>query len=114
MIKRTKKISKQEYNKLEFYYKNTINKKILLKDFNKLKNFKYKLINSNNKKINKYKNRYVIFEENYDRNKDLYKITDYFSEECRIKCIYETEKNSLLNLFQKIKIKFSKRNQKIK
>ena len=102
MIKRTKKISKQEYNKLEFpYYKNTINKKILLKDFNKLKNFKYKLINSNNKKINKYKNRYVIFEENYDRNKDLYKITDYFSEECRIKCIYETEKNSLLNLFQK-------------
>ena len=105
---RTKKIGHIEFKKLEFpYYSQTISKKKLLSDFKKLKKYRARLIQDGSvqKKLKKFKDSYVIWEENYEKNEDLYKITDYFSEECRVRCEYQDKrtKNSLLNLFQKHK-----------
>lgn len=97
------KITKKRYNDIEYpYYNYQINKNTLLKYFKNLKNYKYKLLNKNpvNRKINKFKNKYIIFEENYYKSKDLYNITDYFSQKCRVRCIYNArEKKSVLDLF---------------
>ena len=63
----------------------------ILKDFNKLKNLDL-IINKYRGKVrlNKFRGKIVIFLEDYDKNRDLYQITDYFSQECRVKCTFES------------------------
>lgn len=36
----------------------------------------------------KYENKYVLIEENWKKNEELNSVTDYFTEECRIKCTF--------------------------
>jgi 16S rRNA G966 N2-methylase RsmD len=71
------------------YYKNQITHKKLLIDFNRLKNYQTVFLKFNpiKKKLNKFKNKLIIFREDYRKNKDLYYLTDYFSQQCRIKCL---------------------------
>ncbi len=71
------------------YYKFNVSKKEMVDNFNQLKKYKTKFLNYNptRKNLNKFNNKLIIFKENYEKNKNLYKITDYFSEECRLKCI---------------------------
>ena len=75
-----------------------------------LKNYKTKIFryNPNPRKyrITPFKNnKYLIFSESYHKNKELYRITDYFSHKCRVRCVMNmAEKESILALFTKNKI----------
>ena len=88
----SKVLSRKTFNSLEYpYYKNYITKTSLLNDFSLLKQYqpiflKYNPLN-NKKNLNKFQNRLIIFKENYYKNKDLYNITEYFSQFCRVKCL---------------------------
>jgi len=85
-----KNIVKDEFMKLEYpYYKNEITFNKVLNNFEKLKNYHTKFIKYNpiRKRINNFQNRLVIIKINYDDVKDLMKVTDYFSESCRVKCL---------------------------
>ena len=61
------------------YYKNYVDKKKILEDFQKLKDYKPKIKNSG------YQNSKVFFLENYNT---INRVTDYFSEDCRVKCSF--------------------------
>ena len=75
------------------YYNNYVDKKKILEDFQKLKGYKPKIKNSI------YQNSKVFFLENYNT---INRITDYFSEDCRVKCSF---KNNLppIEKFKEIK-----------
>ena len=61
------------------YYKNYVDKKKILEDFEKLKNYK-----PLSRKTN-YQNSKICFIENYNT---INRVTDYFSEDCRVKCSF--------------------------
>jgi hypothetical protein len=85
-----KHMNKEFFMKLEYpYYKNETTFKQILNDFTKLKNYHTKFIRYNpiKRRINTFQNRLVIIKVNYEEVKDLIKITDYFSESCRVKCL---------------------------
>ena len=104
-------LTKSDIIKMEYPYRNLeITKYEMLDDFNKLKNYKTKIFryNPNPRKyrITPFKNnKYLIFSESYHKNKELYRITDYFSHKCRVRCVMNmAEKESILALFTKNKI----------
>ena len=95
--KNPKLTSKVKYNNLEYpYYSLEVQLRKIKKDFEKLKKYKPKL-------IPKKKNELLAIEENYEKDKDLYLITDYFSQYCRVRC--KRDKYSPLEFFQKNKEK---------
>jgi hypothetical protein len=113
-IKNTKKASKNSnssnsklfFNKEFPYYKYYITKNNIIKNVLKLGNYKPILLKYNpiSKKINKFNNQLVIFKEAYVKNKELYQITDYFSQSCRIRCLNNLKsKETPLEFFQKNK-----------
>ena len=108
-----------DFLNLEYpYRKLEINKLEMLSHFEKLKDYKPIIINNYEGNIEKYNGKIIIFEENYNKNKDLYLITDYFSEKCRVKCIFNlVENKSILHLFESNKLKIlndlKRRNMKL-
>ena len=65
-----------------------------------IKIYKTKIMryNPTKMKVNTFKNnKYLVFLEDYERNKELYRITDYFSQKCRVQCLLKvtTNKNQL-------------------
>lgn len=112
--KKTKKLinkvlTDKEFYNLEYPYKTLYIKETdVLRNFNKLKKFKPKYYNKLNVNV-KFKNRKIIFLEDYDKYKDLYSITDYFSQKCRVRCIFNiVENENVLDLFNKNKDKILK------
>lgn len=103
----SKKLTKKKFMKLEYPYRHLqITKTQMLHDFNKLKNYNPIIIKKFHKKITRYNNQIIIFKENYNTNKDLYSITDYFSHTCRSRCIFNLrEDKNILDLFQENKKK---------
>lgn len=88
-------------------------------------NFSPKIINQIPEKmrrehIEKYKNEYVLIQEDWDKNEELNNVTDYFTEMCRVKCkfakfdtpydFWQKNKSRLLNesmqKFNKLNIKY--------
>ena len=56
-----------------------------------VKNFTPKIVDHvpdkmKNRVIEKYMDKYVLIEENWRRNEELNNVTDYFTEQCRVKC----------------------------
>ena len=108
-----------DFLNLEYpYRKLEISKVEMLSHFEKLKVYKPIIINNFEGNIEKYNGKIIIFEENYNKNKDLYLITDYFSEKCRVKCIFNlVENKSILDLFESNKLKilneFKRKNMKL-
>lgn len=100
--KRTNKVilTEKEFYKLEFPYRDLYTSKSqLLRDFNSLRKFKPKLIKL--KFTPNFQKRNIVFYEDYEKYKHLYMITDYFSQRCRVKCIFNiVEKESVLDLFK--------------
>lgn len=96
-----KNISKKEYSNLDYpYYNLIINDKELIKLFKLLRNYKplisFKIPDKKKRNLKKIKlndkfNKPLIFIENYNNNNKLYNITNYYSELCRMKCIYNTK-----------------------
>lgn len=115
--KKTKKkqdndFTKGEIIKMEYPYRHLeITKSKMLDDFEKLKNYKTKILrynpNPRKYKITPFKNnKHLIFIEKYKENYDLYRITDYFSHKCRVRCVMNfAENHSILELFNKNKLK---------
>lgn len=110
LSKRSKRTKSKAINlyKIEYpYYKQTVTKHDIIKHFKQLRKYKPQVLNYNpvRKPLNKLNNSYVVFVENYEKNKDLLHITDYFSQLCRVKCIYNTSKTkeenkkSILDIF---------------
>lgn len=85
------------------YYNQTITKDELFKNVKKLKKFNPINLKRNpirKIKIKKFNNEYVVFLEDYNKYKNLYNITDYFSQECRVRCVYNSkDKKSILEQF---------------
>ncbi len=108
--KTQKKVSvKQVARKVDFpYFSNYVNRDYILKELQKLKNYNPIFLKNNptNRKINKFNGRLVIFREDYNKNKSLYGITDYFSQFCRVRCVNNLKsKDSPYDYFQKNKDK---------
>ena len=103
----SKKLTKKKFMQLEYPYRNLqITKKQMLNDFKKLKNYNPIIFKKFHKNITRYNNKIVIFKEDYNLNKELYSITDYFSHKCRSRCIFNLrEDKSIYDLFQKNKKK---------
>ena len=107
-----KQLTKEQFMKIEYpYRKFEISRKELLETFNRLKEFQPIILNINPSKIkintlNLVNNEYVIFLEDYQEYKELYQITDYFSQKCRVRCIFNLkEDKNILDLFQENKTK---------
>ena len=111
-----KKLTKKKFLNLKYPYRNLeITKDKMLEDFKKLQNYKPIIIKKFYKNIPKFKNKIIIFKEDYNLNKELYSITDYFSHKCRSKCIFNLrEDKSIYDLFQKNKKKILKEFKKKK
>jgi len=93
------------------YMKNYVSKSKILDDLKKLSNYQINLLKYNpvNKKLNNFNGKLIIFKEDYNMNKDLYNITDYFSQYCRVRCINNLKaKESPFDYFQKNKLKIYK------
>ena len=92
-------ISIPEYWKLEFPYRDLyVSETRLMDDFDKLKNFKPKKIKMS--VPDSYRDHKMVFVEDWNKNQELYEITDYFSQRCRAKCIFNiSEDKSVLELF---------------
>ena len=106
--RQSKELTIDEYKKLEYPYRNLeISKQEMLDDFKKLKQYKTKILryNPTKKYINKFKNnKFLIFIEDYQQNEDLYRITDYFTEQCRVNCLLKIKTTkSRLEFFTKNK-----------
>jgi hypothetical protein len=108
MLKQTKKkifIKKtSKYPLFKDYY----TKKYILDKLEKLRNYKTVFLNRNpvTKNLNKFNGKLVIFKEEYKKNKELYNITDYFSQYCRVKCVNNLKsKESPFTYFKKHKKK---------
>ena len=98
-LQSSKKLTKKIFMKLEYPYRNIeITKKQMLDDFKKLKNYTPVIFNKFHKKITRYNNKIVIFKENYNLNKELYSITDYFS--------HNSHKNSIEQPLNPLQIKY--------
>lgn len=106
------KLTEDEFFSIEYpYYNIEVHEGDMLSNFNRLRKYKYKLLYKNpiQRPINKFQNRLVIFEEDYYKNKALYKITDFFSQSCRMRCVYNArEKQSPLQIFKKTKTEIFK------
>jgi hypothetical protein len=90
------------------YFKNYVSRDYILKELQKLKNYNPIFLKNNptNRPLNKFNGRLVIFREDYNKNKSLYGITDYFSQYCRVRCINNLKsKDSPYDYFQKNKDK---------
>ncbi len=111
-LKNKKSSNKTVFFNNEFpYYKNYITKAKIMKDIGKLGNYKPIFLKYNpvSKKLNKFNNKLIIFKEEYQKNKELYQITDYFSQSCRIRCLNNLKtKETPLEFFQKNKDKIYK------
>jgi hypothetical protein len=72
-----------------FYYNNYVKYDVILQELEKLKKYKYILVNTNpvKKKLKLFNGRFVMFLEEYKKNRMLHSITDYFSQCCRVRCI---------------------------
>lgn len=92
-----------DINSIEYpYYKYTVSTAQIKEDFLKLKSIKLKRIPSNN---------LLMFNVDYAKYFYIYKLTDYFSEECRVKCnfgksespyvLFEKNKQKIINLYGK-------------
>lgn len=106
--RKSKKINRKSKHlnlyKIEYpYYKHTVSKQDIIQHFKQLRKYKPKILKRNpiRKPINKINNEYVVFVEDYNKNKDMCNITDYFTQTCRVKCVYNAkEKKSILELFK--------------
>ena len=101
-------LSQKEFDDLIYPFRNIeISKKTMTQHFKELKTYKGKILKYNPSKryIQKYKHKsFVVYLEHYDRNKELYSITDYFSDKCRMKCVFHLrEEKSFHELFQQNK-----------
>lgn len=100
--KKNKQLTKKEFDKLEYpYYKfdNSLTK--IKSNLNLLSIYKpifYTNIKDIRKRnLIKFHNKYLILIDNYNKNKDLYEITDWFSQDCRVKCIYNIPNSKTKN-----------------
>ena len=75
------------------YYKYIVSVKEIKEDFLKLKTLKLKKLPTNN---------LMMISVDYDKYFFIYKLTDYFSEDCRIKCNFGN-KNSPYKMFKEEK-----------
>ncbi len=95
---KTRQMTSKILKKAEFpYYRLFKTQKEILADFKKLKDFKPKILRKNptSKKIAGFAGKGpIIFIEDYQKNVDMYKITDYFSQKCRVKCVFNPLKDS--------------------
>ena len=106
-------LTKEEFDEMEYPYRYLEISKLEMKhDFSKLRKYRGKVLryNPTKKKLTPFKNgRFLVFVENYGKNERLYRITDYFSHECRVRCtVAIAEKNHILDLFQSSKNKIVK------
>lgn len=110
--KKTRQITSKILKKAEFpYYRLFKTQKEILADFQKLKVFKPKLLRKNptKQKIVQFSGQgHIIFIEDYQKNVPLYKLTDYFSQKCRVKCVFNPLKDpkkgqSMLDQYSKLK-----------
>ena len=86
----SKNISINVLKKKEFpYYNLFVSKLKIVNDLKNLSNYnpQYLRYNPIKRNLRNFENRLVIFKEDYDKNKELYRITEYFSQQCRMKCI---------------------------
>jgi len=106
---KSKKLTiKKLKNNLDYpYFKYFYPKPYILEKLEKLKKYNTIFLHNNPvkyKNINKFNGKLVIFKEEYQKNKELHSITDYFSQSCRVKCINNLKSNeSPLEYFQKHK-----------
>ncbi len=113
-----KSISSSILKKKEFpYYNLFVSKSKIVNDLKNLSNYKpqYLRYNPIKRNLRNFQDRLVIFKEDYDKNKELYRITEYFSQQCRMKCInnlksdtspfdyYEKNKDKMFNDLSKFK-----------
>ena len=75
------------------YYKYIVSAKEIRQDFSALKTIKLKKIPSSN---------LILLDVNYDKYFYIYKLTDYFSEKCRVKCNFSNSESPYI-LFNKNK-----------
>ncbi len=108
----TKKTKIHKTRKDDFpYMKNYVSKNKILDNLKKLSDYQINLLKYNpvNRKLNNFNGKLIIFKEDYNKNKDLYNITDYFSQSCRVRCINNLKsKESPFDYFQKNKLKIYK------
>jgi RimJ/RimL family protein N-acetyltransferase len=90
------------------YFKDVVNLDDIKYLFNELKNYSIQKISKEELKtpnnILKYEDEYLILKKNYYLEYYLNKITDYFSEECRVKCKF-LHYDSPINIYNTIKNK---------
>ena len=95
--RKSRQLTQKILKKTDFpYYRLFKTKKEILKDFQKLRDFKPKILRKNptKQKINGFgEKKQIIFIEDYQKNVDMYKITDYFSQKCRVKCVFNPLKD---------------------
>ena len=75
------------------YYKDVVSVAEIKKDFTQLKNLKLKKLPTNF---------LLLLRADYDKNFFLYKLADYFSESCRVKCNFQ-KNNSPYDIFNEEK-----------
>lgn len=86
------------YETMEYpYLCNFISLTDVKQKFKKLKNTNIKIYDGT---IDKFTPNMKI-DANYNTYKDLHLITDYFSEKCRVKCVFKGNKNSPIEYFKK-------------
>jgi 23S rRNA A1618 N6-methylase RlmF len=101
-------LTRKEFEMMEYPYRFLeISKTEMMRDFSQLRKYRGKVLkyNPTKKNLTPFKNgRFLVFVENYHKNEPLYRITDYFSHECRVRCtVAIAENNHILDLFQSSK-----------
>jgi len=90
-----------DLNKIEYpYYSYTVSAKDIKEDFSKLKKIKLKNLPTHN---------LLLLQADYDKHYYIYKLTDYFSESCRVRCNFR-DFESPYKLFDEEKEKIIKAN----
>ena len=83
--------------KLEYpYLSNFITKRTLTKNFNELKKYKAEIKNGSNKKFKD--NMKIIV--NFEKERNMNRITDYFTDICRVKCLFKGYKLTPLQYYK--------------
>ena len=92
-------IDHKKYKKKYPYFKYFINKKDINILFNSIKNYKLKILSEKElldykiyNNILHYENKKIVFNELFEENFYINKLTDYFSEKCRVKCQFANHK----------------------
>jgi mRNA-degrading endonuclease HigB of HigAB toxin-antitoxin module len=102
------KISKDKFLSLRYpYYYLFASTKDIYNNFERLRYYNPKIITTNNKfRVNKFLDKYLILELSTNDFKTINKITDFFSEKCRVKCFFKTKTNfkSIYDHFQRNKL----------